>query len=255
MKRVRSTIASLLVSLALPSCSDFHSGIVYEVPPRAGQTLLAPSEEGDKFDFNDRYITGKSIEEILSSTVQVTNMFGFGTGTILRDQQTREDYVLTCFHVISDFPELITVKIDAQTFDVPEIYKVDENNDLALLKLSGSHDRFFAGKIATSLEPGYQVVGVGFPFFKKKTLLYGHVSTDMEGDDVYYQIVEGNINMGDSGGGFFVFKRGLPFYGGTINFRYRGENGVDETRGVGGVVDIRKVRDFIKSTPLADDYL
>ncbi|MBS3169936.1 hypothetical protein J4210_05625 [Candidatus Woesearchaeota archaeon] len=252
--KFRRTIAPFLLSLSMSFCSPSPSGTISELVNPAEQTSPVRAEsrkDFDNFDYTDFHLNRKTIEMLLSSSVRILNDDGFGSGTLLEDHQTGDNYVLTALHNLRS--SSLAVEVCPEVYDLlPEIFKIDADSDLALLKLNGGYGSAFPGKIASLLLPGYLGAGVGFTVFERRTLFFGRVAGEKE-VGISHQIVGGDINQGYSGGGFYIFQKGVPFYAGEINFRY--EDNAKELRGLGGIIEAGTIRAFLTDTPLADDYL
>lgn len=254
--KLRRTIAPFLLSLSMSFCLPSPSGTISEVVIPAEQTSPVPAESRKNlsdFDYTDADINRQTIETLLLSSVRVVQEGGFGSGTLLVDRQTGDNYVLTALHIVDDLT--LAVEVHPRVYDLlPKIFKIDDDSDLALLKLNTRYDLAFSGKIASLLLPGYLGVGVGFPVFERRTLFFGRVAGEKE-VGLPYQVIGGDINRGYSGGGFYIFRKGVPFYAGEINFRYGDENDAKDLRGLGGIIEAGTIRAFLTDTPLADDYL
>lgn len=81
---------------------------------------------------------------------------GFGSGFII----SKDGYVLTCYHVIND-SQIIKVKIGDNLHPAKLVYK-DSNNDLALLKVSGTFTALAFSSNRTA-KMGQEVFTIGYP--------------------------------------------------------------------------------------------
>ena len=123
---------------------------------------------------------------------------GSGTGFII----TRDGYILTCHHVIKNANE-VQIKVGRNTFPA-EIIRDDPYNDLALLKINGSHSAIaFSSKL--SAEMGQEVFTIGYP----NPIIQGMSAKFTEGtissltgfqDDLRLYQISVPVQPGNSGG-------------------------------------------------------
>ena len=122
---------------------------------------------------------------------------GFGTGFII----SKDGYLLTCYHVID---EANSIKVLAGGDSYPaRLVRVDANNDIALLKITGSFQALaFSSKTATM---GQEVFTIGYP----NPLLQGVSAKLTKGeinsltgvmDDVRLYQISIPVQPGNSGG-------------------------------------------------------
>ena len=238
----------------------------------AGALAVGIQPESLSYDKTSKNLTPDAVIEIYDSSVKVQTEITLeqrlaplymkqstrqksGSGVVLVDEDTREMYVLTADHVLpsstglEDDKKIANSKVTIVGMDT-EIYKRDVKKDLALLKLEYSFLTPFKGKLAEKQEIGDYVLGSGFPIGKPKLLYTGVISGKRKEQNVdLYTMVDANINYGDSGGGVFVLEEGKPFLAGLILVKYK------ELSGVGGMTPISHLREFLKGTPLEDEYL
>ena len=183
----------------------------------------------------------------------------FGSGTLMIDAQTGDNYIFTAEHVTPDATytnqktkrtaKVITEKILVEGYDPyflyeASVFKEDEENDLALLKVDGylkdindQPVKPFRGKIAKYLDPQDYVIGVGFPKGNKK--VFNTRVTEIVEDKTFLDIY---MIGGNSGGGVYLINGKELQLCGVVT---KSNN----------VPSLQKVREFFKGTPLEDDYL
>lgn len=214
------------------------------------------------------YFTKEQLDAIYDATFKVNTIitleqkvdededFGkswFGSGTLMVDSQTGDNYIFTAEHVTSDGTYTSqktgrTTKIVREVIIIEGheayVFKEDEENDLALLKVNdplkdidGQPEKPFKGKIAKYLDPEDYVVGVGFPRGNKE--LFNTVVTEITEDKTFLDIY---MIGGNSGGGVYL-----------INMKELQLCSVVTKSN--NIPSLKKVREFFKGTPLEDDYL
>lgn len=177
----------------------------------------------------------------------------FGSGTLMIDSQTGDNYIFTAEHVTADTTytskktkrttKVITEKIVVEGQNA-SVFKEDEENDLALLKLSfpltgigGRPSKPFIGEIAQYLNPNDYIIGVGFPEGNKK--YFSTTVGKITEDKMYLDI---HMIGGNSGGGMYLINRNYLQLCSVVTEFHNGPS-------------LKKVREFFKGTPLEDDYL
>lgn len=172
----------------------------------------------------------------------------FGSGVLMKDSQSDELYILTAEHVTPDplytckssGKEITVLESSMKTFGLPvTVIKEDEKLDLALLKLEGYVEGLspYRGKFAEDLKEGEYVLGVGFPRGDKKYFV-ANVTRKKEKTTVLNMGIIG----GNSGGGVYRLQ-GISLQ--LIGVVITGED----------VTSLEKTREFLRGTPLEDDYL
>lgn len=212
------------------------------------------------------YITPAALEEIHTSSVGVNTIVTleekvddsyalswFGSGVLLRDAQTGEQYILTVEHVTPD--EYYTpaerkktkskqkkIKVLNSRITVEElttaVVKEDENADLALLKVEGSIKLTpYQGKIARELHPQDYVIGAGFPAGNKMYFI-----TQVKQKEEKLTLLDITFKSGNSGGGVFLLKEGKAGLAGVVT-------------NIHGMTRLENLREFFVGTVLEDEYL
>ena len=177
----------------------------------------------------------------------------FGSGTLMLDSQTGDNYILTAEHVTPDGTYInektkVTAKVIKEVILIERqeasVFKEDEKKDLALLKvnlplkdINGQPRKPFNGKIAKDLNLGDYVIGVGFPKGNKE--LFNTRVTEITEDRTFLDIY---MVSGNSGGGVYIIH-GKDLQLCSLVSQYN------------NVPSLKKVREFFKGTPLEDDYL
>ena len=165
---------------------------------------------------------------------------GKGSGVLIR----KDGYILTNFHVIKDYEYLEVKTSDGTVFDsmadakAVEVVGIDEESDLAVLKIGGGKKQEFPYlEFADSdkLRVGQWAIAIGAPFDLDYSVTIGCVSqkgrTDlgMSTFDNYIQ-TDASINPGNSGGPL------LDIHGNIIGinqFIVTGGNGSRGSVGIG----------------------
>ncbi|MEK6969230.1 MAG: serine protease [Nanoarchaeota archaeon] len=219
---------------------------------------------------HDTILPNETIENILDASVKLEMAFavtideetatvysGTCSGTVLYDQQTEQNYVLTAEHCCPpegsfEGKEVLGRNIIIDEFSA-EVVKKNSDYDLALLKLYTKNLPYFNGKIAEQVEIGEIVAGASFPQNLFETLFKGHIAArDRETNGVLINevrtVFEGHVDKGSSGAGVYVFQGNKMFLAGVL----QGSYGSDGLKGMAPVEHLRK---FFKGTDLEDEYL
>ena len=130
---------------------------------------------------------------------------GIGTGVVIRDNGT----ILTNLHVVQE-AEKITVTFADGTESPAGIVNVQPDNDMAVLRASKLPDDLQAATMRTTgdLQPGDEVVAIGFPFGIGPSVSSGVVSglgrafRSPEGGQIISNLIQFDAaaNPGNSGG-------------------------------------------------------
>lgn len=147
-KKVCPAVVSVVVSKDLPKVEDFYSF------PYGGKEYIMPMVQN-----------GKSITE--------KTQVGGGSGFIV----SRDGYVMTSNHVVSDLQADYTVIVDPKHKYSARVLSRDPINDIAILKISGKHFPFVELADSNRIDLGEDVVAIGNPLGEfSDTLSAGIVS-------------------------------------------------------------------------------
>jgi len=237
----------------------------------AGSVLigLLPSM-GLTYDKNDNWLVKENLERIIDSSVQIQTygtvekqdemdfyffkvpngkskigMRTLGSGTVLFDKEAKNQYVLTCAHILPENSKDNSIYVNGIEMYVA---KIDVDNDLMLLfpQQHINDAKPFSGSFAEDSEIGDYVIGVGYPGVGLgKKIWYGHITNpDLQGS----LLAEGMMYPGQSGGGVYTFDMGEPKLVGLNEFKVIGKDGIN------GLVSPKTIKRFLINTPLANDY-
>ncbi len=126
---------------------------------------------------------------------------GMGSGFII----DKDGYVLTNAHVVKGADEVSVKMTDGRTHEA-KVRGIDEQTDLAVLKLQGSYGDLPTLELAATnnVQPGQWVIAVGHPFGLRYTVSAGIVSATGRriGIAEYENLIQTDaaINPGNSGG-------------------------------------------------------
>jgi len=236
-----AVLAGAVSVLGYTECQNQEKTII----SRGGYFMTSPGEFDNIYQSSFRVDGSLTLEEKCNDS---SEFFYFGSGVLLRDAQTQDDFILTANHVIPGSSYLceedssernIKMKGSLSVAGFPAVVvKQDQEADQALLKIEGNiTDTPYLGKVARNLRPQDYVVGVGFPG-GDHLYFFANVTEKKENLTLL------NIKMigGSSGGGVFrLSDRGLQLIG-TV-------------RGGTAITSLDKLREFFKGTVLEDDYL
>lgn len=148
-KKVCPAVISVVVSKDLPKVEDFYSF------PYGGKEYIMPMAGKD----------GKSITE--------KTQIGGGSGFII----SRDGYVMTSNHVVSDLNAEYTVIIDPEHKHAAKVLSRNPINDVAILKIEGKKFPYIELADSDTIELGEDVVAIGNPLGEfSDTLSRGIVS-------------------------------------------------------------------------------
>lgn len=200
-----------------------------------------------------------NINLILNGSVFVQGIGGMGSGTIIK-KTNKGMYIITAYHVVVENAELsksredigVTIgypkrdyldKIGGMILYGAKIIKVDEDNDLALLKTSCDDDNLNEIKIA-EINPkiGDAVYSIGNPLGILRTVSKGVLCNIVE----EFYISDNTVTYGNSGGGLFNKNGeliGVPVQVGII---YNLEGSLSPETSLGKSVKLCIIKEFLK---------
>jgi serine protease Do len=145
--------------------------------------------------------TGDDVMEFLRRQMQQRPVRAVGSGFIA----DRSGYILTNGHVIEDAVR-ITVKLDSGEEFIARVVGIDEETDLAVLKIDVRRDLpFLKFGDSDKVEVGDWVLAIGSPFGLSKTVTAGIISTTRRETPyatAFQRFIQTDaaINRGNSGG-------------------------------------------------------
>ncbi len=223
-------------------------------PTKGAYFTIAPKEFTNIYDSSLLVNRSYTLEEKCRDSTEVK---AFGSGVLLQDSQTGDEYILTADHMTPYSPGEYypckeehegkkyerKIKVLESSLIVEElpaaVVKRDEEIDQALLKIDGKVKGIlpYQGKIASQLQVGDYVIGTGFPDGKHPYSIANVIAIKKDMTLLNIKIIGGN-----SGGGFYrCGDRGLELVGTVM--------------GETSITPLEKIRELIKGTPLEDDYL
>ena len=240
------------LSTIFPGCSNSPNGLIYEPTPYLQQGQSVSFGVEDNFDVNDNFLTKKTIDDLVSSSVIVRGTERRGSGVVLFDKEQDTYFILTCLHILNpEGPYILQVEDEEKIYGQAVLTKINPEHDLALLTMIGTLPHYFRGRVAQELPLGTYGMGVGYPAPEKTMLVEGRVAVTPFTEENSTRFIEANINPGESGGGFFIFRRGVPHLAGLMEGYYDTPN----FRQAGVLVNNQAIQEFLKDTSLADNYL
>lgn len=242
------TIAALVTGAAV-GYNECRKGSVKkeEITINWGYFAVSPPEFTNIYDSSLKVNRSLTLEEKCNSSLTMNH---YASGILLRDSQTKENYILTAEHITvnqsyqcdEESPEK-HVKVKGGSITVSgfsaTVVKESEKADLALLKIEGNiaDASPYNGKIASQVNLGDVVIGTGYPGGERPYSI-SYVKEIKENTT----ILSFEIKKGNSGGGFYRFTdQGLELIG--------------TTRGGTTITTLERLHELIKGTPLEDDYL
>lgn len=182
----RSEIAAICVRIADPAQRSTAA---------VGKTV----ETGEK-------LTAEEIAEKCSPAVFYIECYAFngypfssGSGFFI----SSDGLALTNYHVIANTSELVAMTPDGKTYSDIEILDLDEDNDLALIKIKGSGFPYLEMGDSSTLKQGQRVYAIGSPSGLDNSFTDGLVSNTsriFEEDGTPYVQTTADMTHGSSGG-------------------------------------------------------
>jgi len=143
-----------------------------------------------------------TIKEMLNHAKEATVLIeledvGHGSGVII----SNDGYIITNFHVIEEDMELRIKLSDGKQY-TPKIIHMDENHDLALLKIKGTSFTALPKAEKETYDIGDEVFAIGAPWFRElqNTITKGIISAFRKDGNSHQIQSDAKINPGNSGG-------------------------------------------------------
>lgn len=140
------------------------------------------------------------LERYGNSVVQVWTIGSFGD-SVFRGTGfavTQDGYIVTNAHVVDHPSSRYRIVADQETMEA-ELTAVSEDQDIALLKVSGYFPRYLSFD-AGEKEYGYLLYAVGFPENKRKTAAEGYYLKErIENGKGRYEVIVMDLKPGNSG--------------------------------------------------------
>ena len=157
-----------------------------------------PSEEFFSDEFAQRYFRRRMPQPRMGKETSM------GSGVLIRDDGT----ILTNAHVVKDASEIVAKLPDGRTFKATS-FAIDEEVDLAVVKIEGKDLPVAALGDSDALEVGQWVLAIGNPFGLEHTVTTGIISAVRKGaganQEDFIQ-TDAAINPGNSGGPLIDLK-------------------------------------------------
>jgi serine protease Do len=173
--------------------------ISVEKVARVMPTRVVPRGAPGFEDFFERFFGGQGLDVVPGER----RMQGLGSGFVIDE----DGYIVTNNHVIDDADEVVVTFSDGTELDA-EVIGIDEQTDLALIKVDADHDLAFVSfGDSESARVGDWVLAIGNPFGFGGTVTAGIISA--RGRDIRsgpyddYLQIDAPINSGNSGGPVF----------------------------------------------------
>jgi S1-C subfamily serine protease len=149
-----------------------------------------------------------------------------GSGVIIRP----DGYIITSYHVVSNQPNIsdadITVTLDNGRTMEARVVSVDQENDLALLKVDAENLPALVPTDTSHLLVGDIVLAIGNPRNVGQSVTMGIVSALWRKDDTYVIQTDAAINPGNSGGALVDINGNLIGINSTIVSESGGSEGI-----------------------------
>lgn len=159
--------------------------------------------------------------------VEFDESHNLGSGVII----SPDGYIITSYHIFftpeaTRLNENSTVTLqDGRTFNARPVY-LDENNDLALLKIDADNIAYLDPGIEINLQVGDVVLAIGNPRNIGQSASLGIVSALLEEDGSYVIQTDAAINPGNSGGALIDSNGQLIGINSTIISQSGGSEGI-----------------------------
>ncbi len=207
--------AGALVFVFVVLLGGILGGIIYE-------RIKAPEVAYNKIINTSELNTADAVELVANSVVDVSSESSVGSGVVY----TKDGYIITNEHVIRG-AKRITVKLKDQCKEVAKLVGVDQNNDIALLKINKNNLSPISFANYSSIRLGETTIVIGNPLGELSgSVTDGVVSSkerlvNVDGKQMKLMQTCAEINSGNSGGGVFRLNGELA---GLVVAKSSGEN-------------------------------
>jgi serine protease Do len=159
-----------------------------------------PAADTNRQDFDDMFGHSELFRQFFRVPETPKTQMGQGSGFII----SPDGYVITNCHVVKDTTEIKVVLNDSREFDA-KIIGIDQNADVALIKIDAKDLPFLSLGDSEKLQVGQWVVAIGNPLGLQASLTVGVVSAKGRNNLDITQIedfiqTDAAINRGNSGG-------------------------------------------------------
>ena len=217
---------------------------------------------GNPYEKNDNNLTSRVVHQLQENQEDVYAYFSYdiggknieigakGGGTILKDEDTGEFYILTAQHLVDNTASKLlggvnrTVKVGEKSLEAI-VVKEDVLSDLALIKLPYCTKDYFKGKIGEA-EIGDFLIVWGYEGGSVRNFKTGHAGSKYKTGFIHSV----PTNPGNSGSGVFA----LDGLGRLVLVGVASEY-VDKQQNVSLAVGYERIREFLLGTGLEDEYL
>lgn len=165
----------------------------------AGLFLPSSSDDAQRFT----RIVEKRLKSVVEIRVASADGMAGGSGVVITDR----GHILTAAHMFDHRELQPMVKFHDNTKSVAEILSINEEDDLALVKV----ERFTPSKAplgrVASVKIGQEILAIGHPLSLEFTVTHGIISQlREEGTHLQYTQTDAALNPGNSGGPLFNMK-------------------------------------------------
>ena len=154
-------------------------------------------------------------DAFLKCVVIIKSSAGTGSGFLL----TKNGYIVTNYHVLSDFDSSVSIK----TFDgeilFGKIAVIKKRRDLALVKVDGDNWDWLRLATDNEIKRGEDVIAIGTPVGLDWSISKGIVSSVRDYEGVKVIQTDTSINAGNSGGPLISLATGKVLGINTFGFR------------------------------------
>ncbi len=237
-----------IVLLQLPRLAEFIPGLEAYLPKETIQQITTNS-----FSYADAIAKAAPAVVSINSTAEVGRKIGeeiinpfLKRETFLSDQSSSlgsgviispDGYIITSFHIFelqdpelvrnsdSPLPEIIVTLYDGRSVEA-HIIAVEEQSDLALLKIDESNLAYITEAEEYTFDAGDIVLAIGNPRNIGQSVTFGIISALLKTDDSYVIQTDAAINPGNSGGALVDVNGKLVGINSTIVSESGGSEGI-----------------------------
>ncbi len=237
-----------IVLLQLPRLAEYIPGLDAYLPKETIQQITTNS-----FSYADAIAKAAPAVVSINSTAEVGRKIGeeiinpfLKRETFLSDQSSSlgsgviispDGYIITSFHIFelqdpelvrnseSPLPEIIVTLYDGRSVEA-HIIAVEEQSDLALLKIDESNLAYITEAEEYTFDAGDIVLAIGNPRNIGQSVTLGIISALLKTDDSYVIQTDAAINPGNSGGALVDVNGKLVGINSTIVSESGGSEGI-----------------------------
>lgn len=194
-------LTTAIIQPAFAEAQDFTQVATKAIPAVVSIKVKSkPSANMNRQDLDDLFGNNDMFRHFFGIPDSPKQQMGQGSGFII----SPDGYVITNYHVVKDTTEITVLLNDSREFEA-KVVGIDQNADVALIKIEAKDLPFLTLGDSEKLQVGQWVVAIGNPMGLQASLTVGVVSAKGRNNLDITQIedfiqTDAAINRGNSGG-------------------------------------------------------